>query len=970
MKKIIFTITMLLLSLTLLAQTTIDRNIDRDTNWDIQGSPYMITRSVAVTSGTVLDIDRGVQVLFNENISLTVNGSVDANGTTIAPIVFESRVANTNWAGLHFISVNSSNLEHCDISESDNGSINIFNSNNITIDYCTIHDNSSDNGAGINIVSNSSFITISNSTINENIYNIINTNNEIGGGGIVCINSEDITIDSNTIHNNINAEGGGGISSSDSYRVEIKNNSISYNTSLYPEGGGIYVGDGSDNWIMNNDIFNNSSGMGTGGNGGGIYLKTSCNVIDNVIHNNTAFSGAGIYAMYWNTNRVFKNNEIYNNIATLNGGGLFIHGSGDNPLIKTCKIYSNQADSDGAGIYICNVSPQILKCEIYDNTSTYGKGGGIFVTQATPEIYNTVIRDNQASNGGAIYLSKTLPAAGESKAKIENCVVTGNHATSHCGGLYVDVQITNNYPHEADVANVDSYNTIYWDNTAVYSSGKEIYLETDFEESFLNYNCIKPNGLYIQNTAYVTRIGNIASEPKFTNSDDYDYYLLPDSPCINTGDPNISNDSDGTRSDMGVIPFEHAYDVKYLHANYNWISFPRLPMTVPLNTNQNVTADNIIYDITPFPEYLELIYKNTSDLEYDNPNWLSDEPEEYDMYSARGYKFKSTNPDQTQLDIVGPRLESDSEIALQSGENWMGYWLTESQDIDDAFGIDFNKVASVKAEDWEWKPSTIIVRGSGSSVPQYYPMRALEYGKGYVVTLDMAISNFSWSAGNVALVKEVPKAQNFSYDVLPDYETVVIDTISGGDNVVEVGIFAGETCLGAAVVDEYPVQILAYTAEVNRASELSFRVIESGRSLEQKTSYEALNLESNRFEKMAVIPGRFEHNIVRLDVKDLGDDEQQNQVPQFKLNRNYPNPFNPTTTISFSLATSEKVELTIYNVKGQKVKTLCKGRMDAAKHSMLWNGKDNSNNPVSSGIYFYKLKSSGKESTHKMLLMK
>jgi len=121
---------------------------------------------------------------------------------------------------------------------------------------------------------------------------------------------------------------------------------------------------------------------------------------------------------------------------------------------------------------------------------------------------------------------------------------------------------------------------------------------------------------------------------------------------------------------------------------------------------------------------------------------------------------------------------------------------------------------------------------------------------------------------------------------------------------------------------------------------------------------------------MAVIPGRFEHNIVRLDVKNLGDDEQQNQVPLFKLNRNYPNPFNPTTTISFSLANKGKVELTIYNVKGQKVKTLCKGAMEAGEHSMIWNGKDNSNNPVSSGIYFYKLKSAGNESTHKMLLMK
>lgn len=412
-------------------------------------------------------------------------------------------------------------------------------------------------------------------------------------------------------------------------------------------------------------------------------------------------------------------------------------------------------------------------------------------------------------------------------------------------------------------------------------------------------------------------------------------------------------------------------DTLYLHANYNWISFPRLPITDPFNMNQNVTADNIIYDITPFPEYLELLYNNSVPvLQFTNPIWNSDdEPYEYDLNSSKGYKFKSTDPVQTQLDIVGLRLQPDTVINLQSGENWVGYWLTESQNIDDAFGSDINKVVSVKAEDWEWKDMDPI-RVAGGSVPVYYPMQALEYGKGYVVTLSMAISNFSWESGNITLVQEVPKAESFTFNILPDYETVVIDTIAGGDNIAEVAAFVGDTCVGAAVVDEYPVQILTYTEEVNRASELSFRVIENGRSLPQDTSYEALNLESNRFEKMAVIPGRFKHNIVRLDVKDLGDEEQQNQVPQFKLNRNYPNPFNPTTTISFSLATSEKVELTIYNVKGQKVKALCKGTMDAGKHSMLWNGKDNSNNPVSSGIYFYKLKSAGNESTHKMLLMK
>lgn len=91
------------------------------------------------------------------------------------------------------------------------------------------------------------------------------------------------------------------------------------------------------------------------------------------------------------------------------------------------------------------------------------------------------------------------------------------------------------------------------------------------------------------------------------------------------------------------------------------------------------------------------------------------------------------------------------------------------------------------------------------------------------------------------------------------------------------------------------------------------------------------------------------------------------------LYQNYPNPFNPSTTISFSLATenTETTELIIYNLKGQKVKEFTIPHSSSPiPHQITWNGKDDSGNPVSSGIYFYKLKSGVYTSTKKMILMK
>jgi len=88
------------------------------------------------------------------------------------------------------------------------------------------------------------------------------------------------------------------------------------------------------------------------------------------------------------------------------------------------------------------------------------------------------------------------------------------------------------------------------------------------------------------------------------------------------------------------------------------------------------------------------------------------------------------------------------------------------------------------------------------------------------------------------------------------------------------------------------------------------------------------------------------------------------------LKQNFPNPFNPTTTISYQLPENCKVELAIYNIKGQKVKQLVSDQLSVGQHSVVWNGKDNNGKSVSSGIYFYKLKSGSFEKTKKMILMK
>ncbi len=89
-----------------------------------------------------------------------------------------------------------------------------------------------------------------------------------------------------------------------------------------------------------------------------------------------------------------------------------------------------------------------------------------------------------------------------------------------------------------------------------------------------------------------------------------------------------------------------------------------------------------------------------------------------------------------------------------------------------------------------------------------------------------------------------------------------------------------------------------------------------------------------------------------------------------RLEGNYPNPFNPETMISFATHQSGPVKLSIYNLKGQLVRSLLDSELPAGQHKLVWNGRDNSNNPVASGIYFYRMEAGKYSKTMKMMLIK
>jgi len=107
-------------------------------------------------------------------------------------------------------------------------------------------------------------------------------------------------------------------------------------------------------------------------------------------------------------------------------------------------------------------------------------------------------------------------------------------------------------------------------------------------------------------------------------------------------------------------------------------------------------------------------------------------------------------------------------------------------------------------------------------------------------------------------------------------------------------------------------------------------------------------------------------NIITTDI-----DVQEVPNPKIiSLNQNYPNPFNPSTIISFNLAQTSIVTINIFNLKGQKIRSLINCFIAEGQHTVEWDGKDFSEAEVSSGVYYYKITAGDRMESRKMILLK
>lgn len=331
-----------------------------------------------------------------------------------------------------------------------------------------------------------------------------------------------------------------------------------------------------------------------------------------------------------------------------------------------------------------------------------------------------------------------------------------------------------------------------------------------------------------------------------------------------------------------------------------------------------------------------------------------------------GYKARIINGDINEFNesnLVNLLPQNEVFPLNQNSPNWVGYWLMNNQTLEDALGTHFNSVQRVYAERWSYDANSFLTYGNKNQM--------MEFGKMYIIELKANtgnIQNFTWQ--NKILTSTaaplVQQAVNYSYISQPNYESLNIESLDSKSGVEEIAVFANNDCIGAVKVNQFPLQILLYS-EGYEGYPLTFEVIDASKNKSTQYIPYIIN-EDKTLKKADLFAGDINFTDIRLVQSTNESNEKENT--QILNVRNYPNPSNPSTTIRFSLTEAQNVSVEIFNVKGQKVKTLVNQMLSKGTHGLVWNGTSDEQNTVSTGVYFYKIVCDKETVVRKLMFVK
>ncbi len=519
--------------------------------------------------------------------------------------------------------------------------------------------------------------------------------------------------------------------------------------------------------------------------------------------------------------------------------------------------------------------------------------------------------------GGAIYCDNSAPV-------ITRCVFWGNSA-SWGGAIYswygvINIENCSFYDNTAGDNGAVTYvgagtqpvvkNSIFWGNTGA----------AQLSNTMATSYCDVQGGL--------AGFGNIDEDPLWVDPDNGDFHLQVGSPCVDAGDPTSPYDPDGSIADMGVF---------YLHHD---------PLAIP----QNLTADldSVTGDVTLTWDSVEggggaieeLIYDNgipnkfwyytnatmacrmspaypcdvltlkiftsgATDFNAEVYEWLGSQPGTTALLSQN---TMANNDDWTEVDVSSAGLSFTSDFMV--GFGWTNDYVALGTDT-----LDNNN------RSWDF------ASGSWSMWNQQYLIRAI----------------VEYPGGEIAELLPAPVIQEAPAEIpVPKEKVMIIPShsyqIDNTDDFIEYIVYRNG-------YDRGHTTDTTYVDNLPGPSTFTFTV-------------SALYDEGESFQSDPV-------EVTWYGVPGVENEGAADLPTEFALYTAHPNPFNPTTTISYELPALSYVELTVYDVSGREVAQLVDGWREVGSHEVTFDASD-----LSSGVYMYRMTAGEFTASGKMVLTK
>ena len=650
-------------------------------------------------------------------------------------------------------------------------------------------------------------------------------------------------------------------------------------------------------------------------------------------------------------------------------------------------------------------------------TGIYYEGNGMPFNRTTPSLNNTRIRNTSSTLREPLkgVVLKNLAGVTLDKNIIYPQVQAG---TGNLEGNGIFLQTVQN----AEIM----HNTIWGLNNGLYATGNsngsfiQNVIWTNGEQ--LNTPVIlEDSNIPVSNSdiSYAAGVfpgtGNLNEDPLFVAPEEGNFYLKPRSPLANQG--------------IGALPFDFevlaGVRTYTMHPGWNMMGVPYLT-SVTYSSPVSIFAD----DLSPFyvaPTYTSIVQLNPAAL----PDTLGHIDMSYTgsyvipsiVRPGIGYWVRNPYATPATIDVYGLMDDGsynvvidgtsspnngwyllanpyDLPIGLDNGiifgenvlvgmlkynyltnnyviidpehpeviEPWSGFFVKaigqnahlyfnypaqerQQNDNQPVINNDYNIVERPKLK-WEFSLSAkagekgdVIILGVGEGAEDTLdPLDVPEIPNPpfpQIGTLQFSVCNNDWENNAGLYTRDVKnnRSGSWNWNLLINLE-----------NILEDGIFSDIIRISAKGAEKIPTDYI-------------FRIINpaDGSSADLRNEDFLLNVEISHAEgEPWLIP-------LYLEVIPCGSDLSEREA--FSAS-NYPNPFNPKTTISYNLPSESFVNLEIYNLKGQLVKKLVGESQPSGIHKVVWNGCDQQGREVASGFYFYRLKTKDNQLTRKILLMK